>query len=142
MERDLILLPFAVMMLLTFAVWLRLYSVRIPAMRRQRVHPQKLATRGQKAGVYLGDAEARASDHFMNLFELPVLFYVLCLALYGTEQVDGVYLGLAWAFVVLRVLHSAIQLFYNRVMDRFLAYFAGGLVLLVAILRFAWSIAS
>jgi hypothetical protein len=78
----------------------------------------------------------------MNLFELPVLFYALCLALYVTEQVDGVYLGLAWAFVVLRALHSAIQLFYNRVMHRFLAYFAGGLVLLVAILRFAWSIAS
>lgn len=140
MQADLILQPVAVLMLLTFAVWLRLYFVRIPAMRRQRVHPQKVATRAQKSAVHLGDAEARASDHFMNLFELPVLFYALCFALYVTEQVDAIYLGLAWAFVILRVLHTAIHLSYNRVMHRFMVYFAGGLVLLVAILRFAWSV--
>ena len=140
MRSDLILQPVAVLMLLTFAVWLRLYFVRIPAMRRQRVHPQKVATRAQKSAVHLGNAEARASDHFMNLFELPVLFYALCFALYVTERVDAIYLGLAWAFVTLRVLHTAIHLSYNRVMHRFLVYFAGGLLLLAAILRFAWSV--
>lgn len=140
MQPDSILQPFAALMLLTVAVWLRLYFVRVPAMRRQRVHPQKIPTRSQKAAVHLGDAEARASDHFMNLFELPVLFYALCLALYATGRVDAIHVGLAWAFVLLRAVHSAIHLFYNRVMHRFLAYAAGAIVLFVMILRFASSV--
>jgi hypothetical protein len=44
-------------------------------------------------------------------------------------QVNVATLGLAWAFVALRVVHSAIQCTYNRVWHRFYAYLAGGLVL-------------
>ena len=36
---------------------------------------------------------------------------------------------LAWIFVALRVLHSAIHCSYNKVMHRFYAYVAGGMVL-------------
>jgi hypothetical protein len=43
--------------------------------------------------------------------------------------VTVVTLGLAWGFVGLRVLHSAIHCSYNRVWHRFYAYLAGGLVL-------------
>lgn len=132
-----ILQPAAAMMLLTFAVWLRLYFTRIPAMRRLRVHPQKVATRGLKAAVDLGDAEARASDNFTNLFELPVLFHVLCISLYATGMTDFVQLGLAWGFVLLRAAHSLIHLTYNRVIHRFVVYAAGGAVLLAMAIRFA-----
>ena len=50
---------------------------------------------------------------------------------------DGVYLGLAWAFVASRYLHSAIQLWRNYVPHRFLAFAAGLLILLIMWLRFA-----
>jgi len=40
-----------------------------------------------------------------------------------------VVLALAWSFVALRVLHSAIHCGYNRVMHRFLVYIAGACVL-------------
>lgn len=140
MRPELILQPVVAMLLLTFVVWLRLYFTRVPAMRRQRVHPQKIATRAEKALVHLSDAEARASDNFSNQFELPVLFYVLCLALYVTGRVDMFYLAFAWAFVVLRVAHSAVHVLYNRVLHRFLAYFAGGIVLFAMAFRFAFQI--
>lgn len=132
--------PFAILMLLTLAVWLRLYFTRIPAMRRLRVHPQALATRAQKSGVDLGSAELRASDNFTNLFELPVLFYALCIVLYVTNRIDFVYLGLAWGFVILRIAHSAIHLSYNKVMHRFVAYAAGGVLLFAMAVRFVISI--
>ncbi len=38
-------------------------------------------------------------------------------------------LGLAWAYVALRVVHSAIHCGYNRVMHRFYAFLASNLVL-------------
>ncbi len=135
-----ILQPFAILMTLTFVVWLRLYFTRIPAIRRQRVHPQKLATRADKAAVDLGGAERRASDNFANLFELPVLFHALCIALYVTGRADTVYLALAWGFVVLRIVHSAIHLTYNKVMHRFIIYMAGGVLLFAMVLRFAFDI--
>ncbi|HEX6930204.1 MAG TPA: MAPEG family protein [Gammaproteobacteria bacterium] len=137
MRSELILQPFSAMLLLTLAVWLRLYFTRIPEMRRQRVHPQKLATRAQKAGMHLSDAEARASDNFVNLFELPVIFYALCLALYATSQTDAAYLVIAWGFVALRIMHSIIHLSYNKVLHRFFVYAAGGLMLFAGVLRFS-----
>ena len=138
--NSLILQPFAVMMLLTFVVWLRLYFTRIPAMRARRVHPQALATRMQKTGIDLGRAEAAASDNFTNLFELPVIFYALCIVLHVTGRVDIADIVLAWGFVALRVAHSVIHLSYNKVMHRFLVYAAGGFVLLAMTLRFAFNI--
>ena len=44
-------------------------------------------------------------------------------------QGGAVVLALAWTFVALRVLHSAIHCSYNKVMHRFYAYVAGGAVL-------------
>jgi hypothetical protein len=75
--------------------------------------------------------DTRASDNFRNLFELPVLFYVALLVLASTGHVSPATLLLAWLFVVLRVLHSAIHCTYNRVVHRFYAYLAGGVVLWV-----------
>src|SRR5712671_3188787 len=44
----------------------------------------------------------------MNLLELPMLFYVGSLMFFVTEKVDGVVLAMAWAYVALRAVHSAI----------------------------------
>jgi hypothetical protein len=46
-----------------------------------------------------------------------------------TAQVTPVVLVLAWGFVALRVLHSCIHCTYNKVIHRFYAYLAGGMVL-------------
>ena len=67
--------------------------------------------------------------NLMNLLEMPVLFYVLCLSLYVTGHVTAVTLSLAWAYVALRLLHTAIHLAYNRILYRFGAYAASCTVL-------------
>jgi hypothetical protein len=137
MRQELIFLPAVALVGLTLCVWLLLYRRRIGAMRAHRVSPEKFKTRTTR--VPLDEAQS-ASDNFQNLLELPLLFYVLVLALHATQRVDGAYLVLAWAFVALRVVHSAVHVGYNRVMHRFLVYVAGGALLFVAWARFAWSL--
>ncbi len=121
-----IFLPALAMVALTIVVWLRMYFSRVGEMRRERIHPQAVALSAQMAERL---KDTRAADNFRNLFELPVLFYLALVVAALSAQVHAATLGLAWAFVVLRVLHSAIHCSYNRVMHRFQAYLAGGLVL-------------
>ena len=137
MRQELIFLPAVALVALTCCIWVLLYRRRIGAMRAHRVHPEKFKTRATRVPL---DEQASASDNFQNLLELPLLFYVLVLALYATQRVDAVYLALAWGFVVLRVAHSVVHVTYNRVMHRFTAYFAGGVLLFVAWARFGWSL--
>jgi len=128
MREHAILFPALAMVALTIVVWFRMYTSRVAEMRRERIHPQSVATSAQMAARI---TDARASDNFRNLFELPVLFYVALLVLAWTGHVTPVTLLLAWLFVALRVLHSAIHCTYNRVVHRFYAYLAGGVVLWV-----------
>ncbi len=118
--------PLAAMVLLTLLVWLRLYQTRIGEMKRRRIHPQSVATSAQMAA---GVEDSRAADNFRNLFELPVLFYAGVLLAIQSGAGGAWLLGLAWAFVALRYLHSVIHCSYNRVLDRFKAYLLGGLAL-------------
>ena len=124
--RNAIWWPAVAMAALTCVVWCRMYVVRVGQMRRDRIHPQSVATSSQ-ATARLTDS--RAADNFRNLFELPVLFYLAVALASQLALVDGWVLALAWAFVALRVLHSAIQCGYNKVMHRFYAYAAGAMTL-------------
>ena len=74
---------------------------------------------------------ALPNRNLMNLLELPVLFYVACLAYFVTERVDDAALTLAWAYVGLRLAHSAIHLTYNRVRHRLIAFAASNVALIM-----------
>jgi hypothetical protein len=119
-------LPVLAMAALTLVVWLRMYVTRIGEMKRERIHPQSVATSAQMAARVL---DTRAADNFRNLFELPVLFYAAVLVAAQAGVVSPLVIGLAWGFVALRVWHSWIQCTYNKVMHRFKVYVTGGAVL-------------
>ena len=123
--RDLLLPGFA-MAALTFVVMGRMGVERLGQLARERIHPQAVATSAQMAARI---KDSRAADNFRNLFELPVLFYVALLIASQIEMIDGLSLGLSWAFVALRVAHSWIHVTYNKVMHRFAVYVAGGMAL-------------
>lgn len=121
-----ILFPALAMVALTLLVWLRMYVERIGQMKRERIHPQAVATSAQMAAAF---KDTRAADNFRNLFELPVLFYLAVVVAYVTQQTGAVVVALAWLFVVLRYLHSYIHCGYNKVMHRFQVYVLGGVAL-------------
>ena len=126
MDHRQIFLPALAMVALTFVVWWRMYFMRIGQMKRERIHPQSVAMSAEMAARV---KDTRAADNFRNLFELPVLFYMALVVAALTGQVNIATVGLAWLFVALRILHSAIQCTYNTVMHRFSVYLAGGLAL-------------
>jgi hypothetical protein len=69
--------------------------------------------------------------NMMNLLELPLLFYVACLTYFVTGRVNGTALALAWAYVGLRIAHSAIHLSYNRVRHRLIVFAASNVALIM-----------
>lgn len=132
-DKDLsILLPMLGMVALTFGVYLTLYRTRIGEMRRRRVNPQKFRTRQDAAGLLENTSN---SDNLINLFELPVLFYVAVLVIWQLQITDLLYLVLAWTYLGLRILHSAIHITYNRVIHRFYVHLISNGVLLLLWLR-------
>jgi len=126
MANNAIFLPGLAMAALTFVVWWRMYFMRIGQMKRERIHPQAVATSAQAAAKL---TDSRAADNFRNLFELPVLFYLALAVAAQVGLVSTAVLVLAWLFVALRYAHSWIQCTYNKVMHRFYAYLTGGMVL-------------
>ncbi len=127
MKQELILLPMIALVLLTAIVWVWLYLTRVGTIRRQRIPPQALATRA--LGAALLAEVAGPSDNLMNLFEMPVLFYILTILLYVTGLAGTGHPVLASVYVALRYAHSVIHITYNRVLHRFLVYVASCAVL-------------
>lgn len=128
MNSEMILQPVLAMMVLTAIVWVYLYARRIPAMKKAG-KPVQAYTIPERVSEFLPEEVNFAANNFKNLFELPVLFYALCLFLYVTGQVDAVSVTAAWIFVGFRVLHSVIHCTFNIVMLRFYLYLGGALAL-------------
>ena len=97
-------------------------------MRERRIHPQAVASSRQMAAAL---TRTQAADNLRNLFEIPVLFYALCLAVVSVGVATPLLVNGAWAYVLLRAVHSLIHCTYNRVMHRFAIYVASSALLFV-----------
>jgi hypothetical protein len=124
--------------MLALACWTLVVLLLIPLARVRSTLRREIAVDDFK----LGESAAVPAHvsipnrNYMNLLELPMLFYVVCLLLFVTGGASSLTIGLAWAYVVLRVVHSAIHLSYNHVLHR-LAAFALSDVALVLLWLFA-----
>lgn len=108
------------MMCLTLIVWLYMYAKRIPFVTRLRLTDSQMAP--LEFARLSPPAVSNPSDNLRNLFEIPTLFYALCLYLFVTARVDGTYLIAAWVFVGFRILHSLVHCTINIVILRFWLY--------------------
>lgn len=120
--------PFLAMLSLTALVWLMMFVRRIRYLQSAGIDAEEMRAPEDTARL-LPPNVAAPGHNFKNLFEMPVLFYALCLYLMHLPQVDVFYVNAAWAFVVLRFVHSVVHCTYNRVMHRFLSYFMSSLIL-------------
>ena len=132
-----ILFPCIAMVALTAVIWVRLYVERIGEMQQRRISAQSLSD-STKARERL--QSITAADNFRNLFEMPVLFYALCICLAMTGLAGPWFIAGAWAFVALRALHSFIHTTYNRVMHRFTVYALSSVLLFCLWGAFAYSL--
>lgn len=79
-----------------------------------------------------GRESALVNRNIANQFELPVLFYAICLLLYITDADNVVTVVLAWLFVASRYAHSFVHVTSNRLRLR-APLFAIGFALLVCL---------
>jgi hypothetical protein len=128
MEHNLILQPLFALIMLTAAVWVFMYVRRLAFILNNQIDPQRIAT-PEKLNAVIPAEINNSSNNLKNLFELPIIFYVLCLVLLATQRVDMIFLYSAWAYVGLRAIHSLIHCTFNVVNLRFAAYFLSSLVL-------------
>lgn len=117
----------------TFVMWLWMYATRIPAMQKANVDVAELGRTG--APLVLPPEVARVADNYNHLHEQPTIFYALALAAQLVGAGDAVNVGLAWAYVAIRVAHSLVQATKNVIPLRFLLFALGSLVLLVLLVR-------
>ena len=75
------------------------------------------------------------ADNYNHLHEQPTIFYALCVYSHLAGVVDGVNVGLAWAYVAIRIVHSFIQITTNFVPLRFVVFNIGSLVLMILAIR-------
>lgn len=121
-----ILAPMFALAALTFFV-----LAVIPLMRFRAAFAGKVVASDFKLGesVRVPAEVSQPNRNYMNLLEVPVLFYVVCLTAYLSRSVDQTLLVLAWLYVGLRVVHSAIHITYNNVFHRLIFFTASVLVL-------------
>jgi hypothetical protein len=115
------------------AGWTALVLLLIPTVRiRSAVRREVVADDfryGESAAV--PSYVSLPNRNYMNLLELPMLFYVACLLLYVTAGVSPLTTAVAWLYVALRIVHSVIHLSYNHVLHRLAAFATSNVVLLV-----------
>lgn len=120
---------------LALIVWTFLVLVQVP-IRRFRA---AFAGRVVASDFACGESAKVPSDValpnrvFMNLVEVPLLFYVVCILFFVTANVAPLALSLAWLYFALRIVHSLVYLTYNHVVHRFAVFAASNLVVLAMV---------
>jgi hypothetical protein len=123
-----ILLPAIAMMGLTAIVWVVMYVQRLGYMLKHKVDAQAVNT-PEKMQTALPESVQLAANNLKNLFELPVLFYAVCIITQQLGAHSALLFNLAWVYVTLRALHSYVHIGVNNVNARFGVYMASSIVL-------------
>jgi hypothetical protein len=76
------------------------------------------------------------SRHLVNLFETPVIFYVVSIMIYVTGQTTALLVALSWLYVLSRYVHTFVHLTSNIVLWRFRVFGVSVLILTIIWLLF------
>jgi hypothetical protein len=127
MSQELIFQPMAALALLTFVV-----LGFIPARRFRAVFARQVTADDFKLGesAAVPPHVALPNRAYMNLLELPILFYVVCLMYFMAGRLDQPALIVAWAYVAARATHTVIHIGYNTVPHRVAAFAISNFLLL------------
>lgn len=117
---------------LVMLVWL--YALRIPALSKLKVDPEKFRDQPEARDL-LPVGARRAAANYNHLMEQPTLFYAVCFALQLMDQTQPINIWLAWTYVGLRVLHSLVQGLVNIIRIRFSIFAAASIVLMALALH-------
>ena len=122
-----LLLPVFLHFLMVMLLGLRLGMARRDALKagKARVREIVLDTRQWPENV------RKLSNNFDNQFQLPMLWYAGVAFTLVRGLADTVFIVLSWAFLAARIGHSLVHIGHNILRQRFYAFIAGVVVLLL-----------
>lgn len=127
MNQNLMYFPCLAMMILTLIVMIRMFLMRVSALKNKDIEVKYFKTYNTGVAPSL---MLQADRHFVNLFEAPVLFYMVCAFSVITFQVNKSMLLAAWIYVLLRCVHAFIHLTSNKIRPRMIVYTLSWMALL------------
>ena len=136
MNPELIFWPVCLMAFATLFLYYLMSRARIASVKSGEVEPSVFKNNEGETGISLTYANA-----VRNQYESPVLFYVVSIAAYVTENVGVTILVLAWAFVICKIIHINFHVNGNNLRRRRPAFIVCYLILIVMWIVFMASLA-
>ena len=122
---------------MNFIVMFHMRYMIVKAIKKRDVKYKYFRAYAGSAPEYL----LTSRHHYKNFFEIPILFYLLCLVLYMIDDVSAIDLWIAWLFVLFKGIHSYIRITSNYVPYRAYSFnvcvfllFGGWIILVIKIL--------
>ena len=118
--------PLFAMFLLSAIVLIAMFKTRVRAVKAGQIKVGYFKT---YEGSNIPEDVIKTARHFSNLFEAPILFYVLCLLgmILGIDS--QLFLTLAWCYVAARALHAYIHIGLNKISIRMYVYALSWLIM-------------
>jgi hypothetical protein len=137
MEASAILQPVIVIALLTVVMTIWMIATRAPAMAKHGIDYQDVQDTSKLRDL-LPPEIMRISNNYNHLFEQPTLFYAVAISIAVLGHVDSLHVGCAWAYAILRIVHSLVQATIDIVRIRATLFLLSSIALGVMTVREAW----
>lgn len=130
-NANLIFWPMIAQAFVTFALYVFMSRARVASIKegRAKVSDFRLPNRDES------DETRSIANALTNQFELPVLFFAVCLSAHAAGVVSFIMVALAWCFVITKTAHSYVHATSNRIRHRRPIFIAA---LLTVLLMWVW----
>ncbi len=125
------LTPVLVLILWSLIIWCVMYARRIPAMNKAKIAPDTARNPDGEWKAKMPEYAQFAAHNYNHLMEQPTIFYALMFYISLTGGASSLMLYCAWGYVILRILHSLVQITVNKVMARFSLFALSTLILII-----------
>lgn len=119
---DHFLSPVLALIIWSLIIWVILYARRIPILKGADLSADSAKSPDGDWKNKLPLKIQAPAHNYNHLMEQPTIFYALMFFLFLAEKTSAAALGLGWAYVVLRIIHSLIQINSGAIKLRFAVF--------------------
>jgi hypothetical protein len=127
-QKALLLLPLIGMFFLTVGIALWMLKLRYRAVIKDGVSPAYFKL---NKGAKLPDYVVKVTQHYENLLETPVFFYVAIILVLTLSIIDSSFIVLAWLYFFSRLAHAYVHTTYNSIRHRKNVFIVSSVILVV-----------
>ncbi|WP_444946850.1 MAPEG family protein [Microbulbifer sp. VTAC004] len=122
--------PIIALVIWSLVMWLWMYATRLPAIAAMKMKLDPEAPAGTQMSKLPPRVRWKA-DNYNHLLEQPTVFYAIVLSLTFLDGATEVNVIASWLYVGLRILHSLVQVLWNKIEIRFVIFFLSNIPLFI-----------